>query len=94
MIQSIAATVLGKGQPMTQIIYSNSDDVVVQGQYLFETLWSNSIPALKRIKEIESEIEPIKTQVLENAQEAASNIYKVIMESKNLSVCCTLTICN
>lgn len=85
----MAATVLGKGQPMTQIIYSNSDDVVVQGQYLFETLWSNSISALKRIKEIELEIEPIKTQVLENAQEAASNIYKVIMESKYLSVCCT-----
>ena len=57
--------------------------------YLFKTLWSRSISALKRIKEIELETEPIKTQVLEKAKEATSNICKVIRESKYLRVCCT-----
>lgn len=34
----MAATVLSKDQPMTEFIYSNTDEVVTQGQYLFDTL--------------------------------------------------------
>ena len=58
-----------EGQPPTEIIRSNARAFVDQQQFLFETLWSKSIPAEQRIKEIEENMEPVKTQVLQNTQE-------------------------
>ncbi len=50
-----------EAQPLTEVIYSNVDEVVAQGQYVFDTLWRHSTSAFKRIREIEYGIEPIKT---------------------------------
>jgi two-component system, OmpR family, sensor histidine kinase VicK len=34
----MATTVLKEAQPLTPVIYSNVDEVVAQGQYVFDTL--------------------------------------------------------
>jgi len=86
----MATTVLQEAQPLTEVIYSNVDEVVAQGQYIFDTLWRHSTPAFKRIREIEYGIEPIKTEVLESAEEIADKIYKIIKESKYLRTCSTI----
>ena len=86
----MATTVLQEAQPLTEVIYSNVDEVVAQGQYIFDTLWRHSTPAFKRIREIEYGIEPIKTEVLESAEEIADKIYKIIEESKYLRTCSTI----
>ena len=51
----MATTILAEATPLTQVIYSNVKELVEQGQYIFDTLWTNSaaIPAKQRIKEIE-----------------------------------------
>jgi two-component system, OmpR family, sensor histidine kinase VicK len=51
----MATTLLQEAKPLTQVIYSNVKEVVEQGQYIFDTLWTNSaaIPAKLRLKEIE-----------------------------------------
>ncbi|MBA2268954.1 MAG: hypothetical protein H0W19_11575 [Nitrosopumilus sp.] len=73
----MATTVLQEAQPLTEVIYSNVD-VVAQGQYIFDTLWRHPTSAFKRIREIEYGMEPIKTEVLESAEEIADKIYKII----------------
>ncbi|HXT84056.1 MAG TPA: hypothetical protein VN704_06970, partial [Verrucomicrobiae bacterium] len=60
----MATTVLHEKRPLTEVVYSNLKEVVSQGHFLFDTLWSNSIPAIKKIKEIEEGIVIEKTDVL------------------------------
>ena len=49
----IATSAIEKGQSLTELYHSNLAPVVEQGQYIFDTLWGNSIPAIKKIREIE-----------------------------------------
>jgi two-component system, OmpR family, sensor histidine kinase VicK len=49
----MATTVLKEAKPLTEVIYSNADEVVTQGQYIFDTIWKNDIPAIRKIREIE-----------------------------------------
>ncbi|HEX5519603.1 MAG TPA: HAMP domain-containing sensor histidine kinase, partial [Candidatus Nitrosocosmicus sp.] len=65
-----------EGQPPVEIMRSNVRTFVDQQQFFFETLWSKSIPAEQKIKEIEEGIEQIKTQVLQNPQD----IFKATIE--------------
>ena len=53
----MATTILKEKQPLTEVIYSNAEEVVSQGQYIFDTFWGNAIPAIKKIKGIEEGIE-------------------------------------
>ena len=46
----MATTVLQEAQPLTEVIYSNVDEVVAQGQFIFDTLWKNATAAQKRSK--------------------------------------------
>ena len=41
----MATTVLKEAKPLTQVIYSNVNEVVEQGQYIFDCFWSLAIPA-------------------------------------------------
>ena len=43
---------------LTQVFYSNADEIVRHGQYIFDAFWNNAIPAEERIKEIEEGIKP------------------------------------
>src|SRR5690348_4245219 len=47
----VASAVLDKGI----LIYSNVKEIVKQGQFIFNTLWNQAIPAKERIKEIEND---------------------------------------
>jgi hypothetical protein len=49
----MATTVLEETKPLTQVIYSNVKEMVEQGQYIFDILWSKGIQAKQRMKEIE-----------------------------------------
>lgn len=59
----MATTVLQKATPLSEVIYSSEEEVVAQGQYVFDTFWNNAILANKKIKEITEgiQIEVIKT---------------------------------
>jgi two-component system sensor histidine kinase VicK len=47
------ATIHEAGKPAAQIIHSNVKEIIEHQQYVFETLWSKTIPAEQRIREIE-----------------------------------------
>jgi signal transduction histidine kinase len=53
----------------TKLLYSNSIELLIQQKQLFETLWSISIPAEQRIKEIEEGEEPEETRLLTQTPE-------------------------
>src|SRR5919199_5757752 len=79
----MATTILRHAEPLSQVIYSNVGEIVEQQQYFFDTIWNNSIPAKRRIREIEeglkrefidtikdsNEIEKITFQLLRSATE-------------------------
>ncbi len=60
----MATTILQEKQPLTEVIYSNIKEVVSQGHFSFDTFWSNAIPAIKKIREIEEGIIIEKTDVM------------------------------
>jgi hypothetical protein len=41
----MATTELKEAMPLTQVIYSDSSEVVEQMQYIFDTFWYRAIPA-------------------------------------------------
>lgn len=49
----MATTLLEEGTPLAQVIYSNEDSMVKQGQYIFDTFWSIATPAEEKIRNIE-----------------------------------------
>jgi two-component system, OmpR family, sensor histidine kinase VicK len=57
-LEYMTTTVLRERQLLTQVFYSNSKEVVEQGQYIFDTFWKKAIPAEQKIKEIEEGIKP------------------------------------
>jgi hypothetical protein len=72
-----------------QCIWSNSKDLIIQHQYLFDTLWSKAIPARQRIREIEhgaktefvetfrdpEEIQQLSIDLIERTQEEISILF-------------------
>ena len=52
----MATTLLEEGTPLTQVIYSNEESVVKQGQYIFDTFWNIATPAEEKIRNIEQGI--------------------------------------
>ncbi|CAN5890057.1 hypothetical protein BH23THE1_BH23THE1_22480 [soil metagenome] len=83
----MATTVLQRAKPLTEVIYSNVNEVVAQGLYTFDSLWKNAIPANQRIREIETGIEPILTKTLQDDEEIKDTIFQIIKESKFLLAC-------
>lgn len=58
------------------IIYSNVEQIVGQQQYIFETLWQNSVPGEQKMLEIENGLEPEKVQVFYGAENTTSALVK------------------
>jgi hypothetical protein len=42
----MTTTTLKEKQLLTQVFYSNADEIVKLGQYIFETFWNKAIPAI------------------------------------------------
>ena len=77
----MATTVLKEEQPLTEVIYSNAREVVSQNQYIFDTLWKNAIPAIKKIKEIEEGVEIEFVEVINDALKARDLYIKNLKSS-------------
>ena len=85
----MATTVLKENKPLTEVIYSNAEEMVAQGQYIFDTLWKNAIPANIKIREIE-EGRPInyKTQLLNKSDGSLneSELGDVLSKAKEIDM--------
>jgi two-component system, OmpR family, sensor histidine kinase VicK len=79
----MATTLLKEEQPLTEVIYSNAEEVVSQGQYTFDTFWENAIPAIKKIKEIEEGIEIEFVKVINDPIKSRNIYIKSLKASKN-----------
>jgi len=66
----IATATLQEAKPVPQVIYSNVKDIIEQQKYVFETLWSKSIPAEQKIREIEEGLQPEVIEVIQNSNRA------------------------
>ena len=76
------AAIHEEGKPASNVVYSNIKEVVEQAQYLFETLWSRSLPADQRIKEIEEGIETAKIEIIRDPDEAIKLSRDLIKSAK------------
>jgi two-component system, OmpR family, sensor histidine kinase VicK len=65
------ATFHEAGKPAAQIIYSNVKEIIEHQKYVFETLWSKTIPAERRIREIEEGIEAEFFEVITDNEKAS-----------------------
>ena len=85
----MATTVLKESDPPTQVIYSNAKEVVEQGQYIFDTLWNNGVPAQQKLKEIEEgKVEATSTtRIIEDGDEIVKELSRMTAESNSLSTC-------
>src|SRR3712207_5151762 len=72
----VAIAVLEGSIPVTQTIYSNVKALLEQQHYFFENLWSKAIPAEQRIKELEEETHPQRTETVYGQE----NTIKAILE--------------
>ncbi|HYA82442.1 MAG TPA: hypothetical protein VEH06_03195 [Candidatus Bathyarchaeia archaeon] len=68
-------------------VYSNVIEDVQQHQFIFETLWTKTIPAEQRIRDIEESVQPVSTRVLEDQVQIINEIRRLNYSSARLSVC-------
>ncbi len=85
----MATTVLMEGEPLTEVIYSNAEEMVAQGKYIFDTMWKNAVSAIKKIREIE-EGRPInyKTEILSRSEGSLdeSELEKILYDAKEIDM--------
>lgn len=79
----MATTVLQESAPLTEVIYSNVREVVEQGQYIFDTLWSTATPAEQKIKELEEGVERQVIQVITDTHTSISRAFDLISSARN-----------
>ena len=79
----MATTVLQESVPLTEVIYSNVREVVEQGQYIFDTLWSTAAPAEQKIKELEEGIERPVIQVITDTRTSVSLAFNLISSARH-----------
>jgi signal transduction histidine kinase len=76
-----------KGKPASQTIYSNVEEIVEHQQYVFDSFWNRAISAQQRVREIEEEIVPVRTRIVENQDEIIREIKRKNNSADKLSVC-------
>jgi two-component system, OmpR family, sensor histidine kinase VicK len=70
------------------IIYSSVREIVEHQQYVFETLWNTSMPAEKRIRELEDGIiTHYHTKVIEDPDEVVKEIGRQVANSNEICAC-------
>ena len=84
--------VLEEAQPLTEVIYSNVDAVVAQGQFIFDTLWKNATPAQKRIKELKEGIESYETKLITESSDSLieTELGRIIRNSSEINICTSI----
>ena len=88
----MATTVLQEAQPLTEVIYSNVDEVVAQGQFVFDTLWKNATVAQKKIKEIKEGIKSYETRLITESSDylIETEFGRVVRNSSEINVCTSI----
>ncbi len=79
----MATTVLQESAPLTEVIYSNVREVVEQGQYIFDTLWSTATPAEQKINELEKGVERPVIQVITDTHTSISRAFDLISSARH-----------
>ena len=79
----MATTVLQESVPLTEVIYSSIREVIEQGQYIFDTLWSTATPAEQKIKELEEGVEQPIIQVITDTRTSISLAFDLIASSRH-----------
>ena len=88
----MATTVLQEAQPLTEVIYSNVDEVVAQGQFIFDTLWKNATVAQKKIKELKEGIKSFETKLITESSDSLieTEFGRVVRNSSEINVCTSI----
>jgi signal transduction histidine kinase len=88
----MATTVLQEAQPLTEVVYSNVDEVVAQGQFIFDTLWKNAMPAQKKIKELKEGVKSFETRLITESNDSMieSEFERVVHNSSEIDVCTSI----
>src|SRR6188472_1415870 len=88
----MATTVLQEAQPLTEVIYSNVDEVVAQGQFIFDTLWKNATVAQKKIKELKEGIKSYETKLITGSSDSLieTEFGRVVWNSSEINVCTSI----
>ena len=83
----IATAKLQEAKPVSHLIHSNVMEIVEQQQYVFKSLWANSIPATQRIREIEDGHERIETRILDDQDEINDKIRSLCKDGEEILIC-------
>jgi two-component system, OmpR family, sensor histidine kinase VicK len=75
-IEYMASTVMQEAERLPEVIYSNVKEIVEQGQYIFDTLWSKGIPAIERIRALEEGLPAEKTEVFYGEEQVVGAIIR------------------
>lgn len=88
----MATTILEEAQPLTEVIYSNVDAVVAQGQFIFDTLWKNATLAPKKIKELKEGIESYETKLITESSDSLieTELGRIIRNSSEINICTSI----
>ena len=63
----VAAAVMQEAKPVPHLTYSNVKEIVEHQQYMFETLWTKSIPVEQKIREIEEGVNLGITEIIQDS---------------------------
>jgi sugar-specific transcriptional regulator TrmB len=74
----MSTTALKRKELLTVAFYSNEEEVVKSGQYVFDTFWEKAIPAKRRIKEIEENLRREFINTIQDPEEIRRLISKMI----------------
>jgi hypothetical protein len=74
----MATTILRHAEPLSQVIYSNVEEIVEQQQYFFDTIWNNAIPARRRIREIEEGLKREFIDTIKDSNEIEKTTFQLL----------------
>jgi two-component system sensor histidine kinase VicK len=76
------ATYHEKGEPASQIIYSNVKELINHQRYVFDTFWDKAIAAELRIREIDEGIDLGNTEVIQSSQKIMDLLLNMVKSAK------------
>lgn len=88
----MATTVLQEAQPLTEVIYSNVDEVVEQNQFIFDTLWKNAVPAHVKIRELKEGLKTFETKLITGSDGSGAKemVSTILLNASELNFCSSI----
>lgn len=77
----MSTTALKRKQLLTIAFYSNEEEVIRSGQYIFDTFWEKAMPAKRRIKEIEENLKHEYINTIQDPEEIRRLIQNMILSA-------------